>query len=201
MRGARCKRVHFAASPEKVACGQVGLAGSDDWGTVNCQLCLRSKPRPLLADPVDRERLLAQVQRNVRVDERGCWIWTGNRNRGYGSLRHRDTTYLAHRKSYEVFVGPIPSRHQVDHLCQVKLCVNPEHLEAVTQAENNRRSKSPSAINAQKTHCLRGHPFDEANTYYWAEGRGCRTCRNMRNRGVIGAKAAAVRGDTEGANG
>lgn len=83
---------------------------------------------------------------------------------------------LAHRYAYELLVGPIPEGLHIDHLCRVRLCVNPAHLEAVTCHENNRRSTSPTAVNAKKTHCPRGHEYTEENTYF-APPDGRRMCK------------------------
>lgn len=88
-----------------------------------------------------KQRLMAKV----RLDGE-CWIWTGARNRaGYGVIgagRRGEGTMLAHRLSYEVHTGPIPEGLHLDHLCVTPACVRPEHLEAVTQQENNRRERA-----------------------------------------------------------
>src|ERR1019366_4519713 len=69
----------------------------------------------------------------------GCWLWTGGLNRGgYGQFMTPPCT-VAHRVAYELFVGPIPEGLQLDHLCRVRSCVNPQHLEPVSQQENIRR--------------------------------------------------------------
>ncbi len=106
-----------------------------------------------------------------------CWLWTGAPDSlGYGAIRVDGKTIRAHVMSYRVNVGPVPEGLQLDHLCRVRLCCNPGHLEAVTQHENILRGSSPAAANATKTRCKRGHPFDEANTYTDA-GTGARRCR------------------------
>ena len=72
-----------------------------------------------------------------------CWLWTGSRNNmGYGKIKQADrrTMSLAHRVSYELLVGPIPEGMQLDHLCRVRHCVRPDHLEVVTNRENNMRA-------------------------------------------------------------
>lgn len=82
------------------------------------------------------ERLLSKII----VDDEGCWLWQGVQNgKGYGYIRHNNLKRGVHRVSYEIYIGPIPEGMHIDHLCRVRHCCNPEHLEAVTVAENNRR--------------------------------------------------------------
>jgi hypothetical protein len=111
----------------------------------------------------------------IRVDESGCWHYTGPRTQwGYGVTSGLGDERLAHRVAYALASGPIPSGYQVDHLCRIHRCCNPEHLEAVTPAENRRRS--PNAPE-NRTHCPVGHAYDEANTHRFRDGRrGCRAC-------------------------
>ncbi len=112
-----------------------------------------------------------------------CWLWEGSANQGYGRFNLGGRSVMAHRFAYEITVGPIPDGLQTDHLCRTPLCVNPEHLEPVAGAENNRRSLSPSAINAQKLTCDGGHPLSGENLYVSPDGmRGCRECRNEASR-------------------
>lgn len=103
-----------------------------------------------------------------------CTIWEGRIDRhGYGRLG----AHLAHRVTYEREVGPIPDGMELDHLCRVRACVNPSHLEPVTKRENQIRGVGFVAINAAKTHCASGHAFDVANTYVKPNGRRqCRAC-------------------------
>lgn len=116
----------------------------------------------------------------------GCWLWTAGTNRdGYGSFRvgsQSDGTrrhVLAHRWAYEHLVGPIPEGLTIDHLCRVRHCVNPDHLEPVSHAENTRRGES-GRNQRIKTHCPQGHPYDEENTYMWNDHRYCRACQRAR---------------------
>jgi len=128
-----------------------------------------------------------------------CWLWTAYLDKkGYGRFA-RDTNhrnYGAHRWVYENEVGPIPGGLVIDHLCRVRHCVNPSHLEPVTTGTNTLRGTGPMARNARKTACTHGHPFDEANTYTDSRGtRHCRTCCRIRaadgrrRRILVGASA------------
>lgn len=113
----------------------------------------------------------------------GCWLWTGSRNAdGYGSFWDSGKSRGAHRVAYEQMVGSIPDGLTLDHLCRVRHCVRPEHLEPVPIGENTLRGNTVNAANVLKTHCLRGHPFDEANTIRRGNSRYCRQCRTERSR-------------------
>jgi hypothetical protein len=124
----------------------------------------------------------------------GCWLWMACIDRGYGQFGIDGNVRRAHRVAYELLVGPIPEGLVLDHLCRNPACVNPAHLEPVTLGENVMRGETISAVNAAKTHCLRGHPFDEENTYgqRGGKGRGCRTCRRERRLSRINTKAEAA---------
>lgn len=129
------------------------------------------------------------VYLDARIDKNadGHWYWLGQVQTattkrptlgGYGFVNHWSIgkAALAHRVAYEFFVGPIPERYQIDHLCRVRLCVNPEHLEAVTQRENIRRQPNVLAQLA-RTHCPAGHPLEGDNLRVRGPGgRSCRTC-------------------------
>lgn len=112
----------------------------------------------------------------VRKVESGCWEWTGSRSVGYGRLHIAGKSELAHRFAYEHYIGPIPEGLVIDHLCRVRHCVNPAHMEVVTQTENKLRGTGSPAVNAKKTHCKRGHPLTPENTYVHPR-KGYRVCR------------------------
>lgn len=111
-----------------------------------------------------------------------CWCWTGAISGGYGTIgsggKH-GKVLKAHRAAYELAVGPIAPGLTLDHLCRNTRCVNPDHLEPVTHAENVLRGVGPTAVNAAATHCSLGHELTEANTYVYP-GRGARECRICR---------------------
>ena len=117
-------------------------------------------------------------ERAVR-DELGCLVWQRPLNAdGYGQMHYDGQGRYAHQVAYLLTHGELPAGLQIDHLCRNKACIEPSHLEAVTPRENTLRGISPSAVNATKTHCKRGHPFDEENTGYKPNGaRVCKECR------------------------
>lgn len=130
----------------------------------------------LISDP---DRFWAKVAKGEPND---CWLWIGWRNAdGYGLIDDRPRTGVrrAHRVAYEFSIGPIPDGLQLDHLCRNPPCVNPRHLEPVTNQENTRRGAHGSLI----TSCPKGHPYDDANTYVDPDGaRRCRRCHRERMR-------------------
>lgn len=155
-----------------------------------------------MADPVrpsPEDLFWAKVNKNGPVPQNRpelgpCWLWTGSRdNHGYGQLQVRSIApypIKAYRFAWEMTRGPILSgveagdRYELDHLCRVRACVNPGHLELVTHRVNMVRGFGPHGINARKTHCIHGHEFTPENTYIRPSTghRYCRTCaRNYRS--------------------
>ena len=105
-----------------------------------------------------------------------CWLWLGYcRDGRYPWMYYEGRSMAAYRVAYILFVGPIPAGLHLDHLCRVASCVNPAHLEPVTQQENNRRA------GAAITHCPQGHEYTTENTGYARNGttRFCRICSRI----------------------
>ena len=111
-----------------------------------------------------------------------CWIWTAYINRsGYGRFRHPGfRTKQSHRIAYQALVAPMPDNLHTDHLCRVRACCNPAHLEPVTPLVNCHRGEP-----ARRTSCPLGHAYDEDNTILWTDGarrrRKCLACRDIKN--------------------
>ena len=135
------------------------------------------------------ESPLTRLLSRLRVTPSGCWMINDlplDSSR-YSQINDGSGRHVpAHRWTYEHFVGSIPDGLQIDHLCRVRTCVNPDHLEPVTCQENIRRGIQPTTardFQLAKTHCSRGHAYDGANTYVTPKGkRDCRTCRNDADR-------------------
>ena len=128
--------------------------------------------------PPLRERLLERISPEPNT---GCWLWTGVlRNTGYGELSFQKKKLLAHRASYEIFIGPIPDGLCLDHLCRQRSCINPDHLEAVSMRTNLLRGVGVGAVNAVKTHCPKGHPL--ADAYHYRGERHCAECCQIRSK-------------------
>lgn len=120
----------------------------------------------------------------------GCWFWTSALfTEGYGQFWFENRLQPAHRVSYEWLVGAVPVGLEIDHLCRVRSCVNPKHLEPVTHIINVQRGQD-GIKNRMKTHCPQGHEYTEDNIY-WARhhtARNCRACtlkRRATERGIV----------------
>lgn len=124
------------------------------------------------------EAELERLWAGFTPNESGCWIWNGRTYpTGYGRFHLGGDSTYTHRVMYMAFVDAIPTGMHTDHLCRVRECCNPEHLEVVTPRENIMRSPTAqAAINASKTHCKRGHPLSGNNVQITDGGRRCRTC-------------------------
>jgi hypothetical protein len=130
---------------------------------------------------------------HVVVLPTGCWLWTGSAHPERYGLFYFDKNrrVFAHKWAYMALIGEYPQGLHLDHLCRVRPCVNPAHLEPVTPAINNKRSNSPTSRNLRKTHCVRGHPLSGDNLYIAHRGnRECTLCKRALNCGYRARRAA-----------
>ena len=125
----------------------------------------------------------------------GCWEWIAYVNpKGYGDFNVSGRPVHAHRVAYELLRGPIPDGLHLDHLCRNTSCVNPDHLEAVTPADNALRGFGVLAKHARKTTCARGHVFTAENTSLTKLGRRCRTCHRQNEKERRDRRKQTMRG-------
>lgn len=129
---------------------------------------------------------LVKFESLLSVGDNGCWVWTGWNARGYGYFRAGGRMNMAHRYSYELHRAEIPEGLVIDHLCRNKACVNPWHLEPVTQRVNVQRGEAGESLRRRRggmTECRNGHPFDDDNTRVDKRGRrSCKACYRVYDR-------------------
>jgi hypothetical protein len=118
-----------------------------------------------------------------KIDQSGdCWQWMAAKAAdGYGRFVYEKKCQQAHRLAYQFWVGPIPDDLVLDHLCRNRSCVNPAHLEPVTQKVNNNRGmrSQPQFL----THCLRGHEYTPETTYARpGKSKECKVCRRAKDK-------------------
>jgi hypothetical protein len=113
-----------------------------------------------------------------------CWLWKPSKSLSdYGQFNAEGKSWRAHRYSYEQIKGPIPAGLVLDHLCRTPACVNPDHLEAVTDRVNCHRGLGPPGVNSRKTECDRGHALSGDNLILESDGhRRCRECKRLREK-------------------
>ena len=117
--------------------------------------------------------------------ESACWVWEGSDSgNGYGRISVAGRTRAVHILVYEIYIGPVPEGLVLDHDCRNRLCCNPEHLIPRTNLENTLIGEGPTAINARKVECKRGHPLEGDNVITRNRNgrvhRECRKCKNFR---------------------
>ncbi len=123
------------------------------------------------------EELKNRLESRIKISKNGCWNYTRYKSvKGYGKLSAWGKMHLAHRVSYIVFRGEIPKGLFLDHLCRNPSCINPNHLEIVTNQENLLRGMGIAAINSRKTHCINGHKLSGKNLRM-KKGRLGRICK------------------------
>ena len=124
--------------------------------------------------PLTKKRLQQFFSRVEFTDT--CWLWTGSKNKGYGQVGVNGYPIGAHRAAYSWFNGGIDPTLDIDHLCRNSACVNPNHMEQVTRAENTRRGKRGD-LHQPPLHCVNGHEYTPENSIWPGGGRRrCRTC-------------------------
>jgi hypothetical protein len=135
-----------------------------------------------MSDATWSERFWPKVDRENSPN--GCWLWTAARFKaagGYGAFRFEGKTQRAHRVAYRMLVGPIPEGLVLDHRCREPRCVNPAHLEPVTDRVNVvERGQTIMAAKVRQTHCLRGHPLTDDNVWRYGTSRECKKCHAIR---------------------
>lgn len=131
----------------------------------------------------DEKTLTRFHSKYIPVTESGCWIWTDHLCRGdYAQFYINGALQMSHRVSYEIHIGPIPRNMEIDHICRVRCCVNPEHLRPLPHKDNVLCGSGLTAKHALKTHCINGHPFSGDNLQFKPNRneRVCRQCNKDR---------------------
>lgn len=150
--------------PEKTITKTLACAdcGTPIWeGSTRCKPCALRERHRIRMDNLDWSTRYVVEDRGYSTP---CWIWLGKPDHlGYGRVTFRGVRKTAHRFFYEMRNGPIPEGLEPDHLCRVRACVNPDHIEAVTHTENMRRSLNPNNVAFRNNTCTKGHPKTPEN--------------------------------------
>lgn len=170
---------------------------------VNCEKPVLNKRRSLCSahylrfmrhghtasELIDRSEFQKFEDKYIPEPNTGCWLWLGNQSgSGYGMFWYGKRHGYAHRFAYEHYRSAIPKDLEPDHLCRVRHCVNPWHLELVTHKENTLRGDSPTAVAARRITCKEGHAYSQ-NKYQ----RYCRICHRIWQREAARVKYGYVR--------
>lgn len=126
----------------------------------------------------NRDAFRKRIEQSTKMTDDGCIVWVyGEDVAGYKRIGVSGRRYMAHRAVYRFLIGEIPEGMVIDHLCRNRACVNPEHLQPVTNRVNVLRGDGPTAVNYRKTHCKRGHALVGSNLRSrTTRGRECREC-------------------------
>lgn len=191
MHYARWRRHGDVGSPEKLlripSRGQsCSLAGCGNPARTRGLCNPHYKRLKKYGDPYGTPKRLTPDERFVSSVHKtdSCWEWTGTiHQNGYGRFMVKKQPFLAHRIAYERAYGDIPDGLVIDHLCRNRKCVNPDHLEAVTNEENLFRGSGYRIMNGMDDSCIHGHKYTPENTYWEPNGRSarCRTCASQRD--------------------
>lgn len=128
------------------------------------------------------------LERIIINEKTGCWLWNGAKDRtGYGHILRKGKTFAAHRLSYSLYKGSIPPKYLIHHKCEIRNCINPEHLQAVDRKTHYvdihysilKAGKIQAKNRSNRTHCVNGHEFTEENVYLESKSkfRRCKACR------------------------
>jgi len=165
--------------------------------TVHTERAYLGPINQFMAPKITDAQYIERFKARCSINERGCWVHSGRQSRsrgmrpgapGYIQVNYRGVRWMLHRLMYTLHKGPIPERFVVAHECDNPPCCNPSHLKAVTELENSADMIAKGRnYEQQRTHCPRGHAYDELNTEYKRAKSGrlareCRTCTRERHR-------------------
>ena len=129
-----------------------------------------------------------KIMSRSTVTDTGCIVWQGAASRGYGNIRNPKGSTLVHRIVWEEANGPIPDGLTIDHLCLTKRCVNVQHMEIVTRAENVRRA-APWKRHEARSNCPKGHPYSHTIQVRGGTERRCHECHRDAQRRYLARRA------------